>query len=256
MRLPLLLSILILSTFAASAQDDAKTRLEKSPRHGEWVEFSSGSRKIKAFVVYPQTKNKATVVLVIHEIFGLTDWIRGVCDQLAEAGYIAIAPDMLSGPTHQEGDEARKAISELKPEQIESELNATADYAMKLPAANGKLAVAGFCWGGGQAFLFAEENAQLKASFVFYGAAPPSADMSKISGPVYAFYGENDARITTTVPDTEKAMKAAGKTYDPVIYSGAGHGFMRLGEAADAPPANRKAMQDSWKRLKSLLKTL
>src|ERR1044072_5496147 len=136
-----------------SAQDWAKARLEKSSRHGEWVEYKSGERTLKAFVVYPERKDKAPVVLVIHEIFGLTDWVRGVCDQLAENGVIAIAPDLLSGQTYSDVDGAGKEISALPKEQVKADLNATADYALsKIPAANGSLAVCGFCWGGGWAF--------------------------------------------------------------------------------------------------------
>src|SRR5436189_3617437 len=124
------------------AQDWAKARLEKSSRHGEWVDYKSGERTIKAFVVYPERKEKTPVVLVVHEIFGLTDWVRGICDQLAENGVIAIAPDLLSGQTYSDIDGARKAISALSPEQIKADLNATSDYALtKIPAANGTLAV-------------------------------------------------------------------------------------------------------------------
>src|SRR3954464_1516381 len=149
------LCVLLLAVASASAQDWAKARLEKSSRHGEWVEFKSGERNLKAFVVYPERKEKAPVVLVIHEIFGLTDWVRGVCDQLAENGVIAIAPDMLSGQTYDDVDGARKAISALSKEQVIQDLNATADYAAKIAAANGNLAVAGFCWGGGWTFGYA-----------------------------------------------------------------------------------------------------
>src|SRR5438132_8706276 len=105
--------------FAAQAllaeeyKDFGKERLNSSPRHGEWIDYKSGERTIKAFVVYPERKDKAPVVLVIHEIFGLTDWVRDVCDQLAESGVIAIAPDLLSGQTYPDVDEARKAISAL-----------------------------------------------------------------------------------------------------------------------------------------------
>src|SRR6059058_3767699 len=149
---------LVWFALSASAQDWAKGRLEKSSRHGEWVEFKSGERTIKAFVVYPERKDKAPVVLVIHEIFGLTDWVRGVCDQLAENGVIAIAPDLLSGQVIADVDAARKAISALPPAQVEADLNATADYAAKIPAANGTLAVCGFCWGGGWTVKYAAAN--------------------------------------------------------------------------------------------------
>src|SRR3954465_4735729 len=141
------LCVLLLAVATASAQDWAKARLEKSSRHGEWVEFKSGDRTVKAFVVYPERKDKAPVVLVIHEIFGLTDWVRSMCDELAEAGVIAIAPDLLSGQKYEDVDGARKATSELKKEQAKADLDATADYGLtKIPAASGKLAVCGFCW--------------------------------------------------------------------------------------------------------------
>jgi carboxymethylenebutenolidase len=242
----------------APAQDWAKARLEKSSRHGEWVEFKSSERTIKAFVVYPERKDKAPVVLVIHEIFGLTDWVRGLCDQLAEAGVIAIAPDLLSGQTYADIDGARKAISALPKEQVKADLNATSDYALtKIPAANGSLGVCGFCWGGGWAFGYASANPKLKAAYSFYGVAVDNAeDAAKIPCPVYGFYGENDARVDATIPKAEELMKAAGKKYEPVIYKGAGHGFMREGEMPGANEANKKARDDAWVRWKELLKQL
>src|ERR1700716_2055270 len=162
MKRALFAVVLFCVALSASAQDWAKARLEKSSRHGEWVEFKSGERTIKAFVVYPERKDKAPVVLVIHEIFGLTDWVRGVCDQLAENGVIAIAPDLLSGQTFSDVDGARKAISELPKEQVKADLDATSDYALKIPAANGALGVCGFCWGGGWTVNYASMNAKLK----------------------------------------------------------------------------------------------
>ena len=247
---------------AANAQDWAKAKLEKSPRHGEWVTVKNGDRNIKTFVVYPESKSKTPVVLVIHEIFGMTDWVRDAADQLAEAGYIAVAPDLLSGMGPNGGDssaypsvdDARAAVGKLPPDQITSDLNAVADYAKKLPASNGKLAVAGFCWGGGQSFRFATNRPDLAAAFVFYG--PPPENMQKIKAPVYGFYGGNDARIGATIPKAEQDMKAAGKTYKPVVYEGAGHGFMRAGEAPDASEANKKARDEAWVRWKELLKAM
>lgn len=251
--LPIISIALLLAT--ASAQDWAKARLEKSSRHGEWVEFKSGERTIKAFVVYPERKEKAPVVLVIHEIFGLTDWVRGVCDQLAEAGVIAIAPDLLSGQTYADVDGARKAISALPKEQVKADLNATSEYALtKIPATNGSLAVCGFCWGGGWTFGYASVNPKLKAAYSFYGTAVDNADdAAKIPCPVYGFYGENDARVNATIPKAEELMKAAGKKYEPVIYKGAGHGFMREGESPTGTPENKKAREDAWARWKTLL---
>src|SRR2546423_5777843 len=249
---------LVCFALSASAQDWAKARLEKSSRHGEWVEFKSGERTIKAFVVYPERKDKAPVVLVIHEIFGLTDWVRSVCDQLAENGVIAIAPDLLSGQTYADIDGARKAISALPKEQVKADLNATSDYALtKIPAANGSLAVCGFCWGGGWTFDYATMNAKLKAAYSFYGTAVDNAAAAaKVPCPVYGFYAENDARVDATIPKAEELMKAAGKKYEPVIYKGAGHGFMREGEDPNGKPENKKARDDARARWKTLLKQL
>lgn len=258
MRRALIVFALVSLAHSVAGQDRAKARLEKSSRHGEWVDVKSGDRTIKTFVVYPERKDKAPVVLVIHEIFGLTDWVRGVCDQLAEAGVIAIAPDLLSGQTYSDIDGARKAISALPKEQVKADLNAVSEYALtKIPAANGTLAVCGFCWGGGWAFGYAGVNPKLKAAYSFYGTAVDNAgDAAKIACPVYGFYGENDARVDATIPKGEELMKAAGKKYDPIIYKGAGHGFMREGEMPDANEANKRARDDAWTRWKILLKEL
>ncbi|CAA9234732.1 MAG: Dienelactone hydrolase family protein [uncultured Chthoniobacterales bacterium] len=244
-------------TSTVSAQDWAKPRLENSPRHGEWVDYKSGDRTVKAFVVFPERKEKAPVVIVIHEIFGLTDWVRGVCDQLAEAGAIAIAPDMLSGQTFPDVDGARKAIGALPKEQVIADLNATAEYAATIGAGNGTLAVSGFCWGGGWAFGLASVNPKLKAAYSFYGSAlNDPAQVASVHCPVYGFYAENDERVNASVPKAEELMKNAGKKFEPVFYKGAGHGFMRAGEAPDASPENKKAREDAWARWKDLLKEL
>ena len=248
---------LVFATQSLYAQEWAKERLLKSPRHGEYAEFKSGERTIKAFVVYPERKEKAPVVLVVYEIFGMTDWVRGLADQLAENGVIAIVPDLLSGQVFEDVDGARKAISALPKEQVQADLEATAAYALKLPAANGTLAVCGFCWGGGWAFTYANTNPKLKASYSFYGTAPDEASkVANIPCPVYAFYAENDARVNATIPKAEELMKTAGKKYEPVTYKGAGHGYMRDGESPDGTPGNKKAREDAWVRWKTLLKEL
>lgn len=259
----LLAVVLVLTAFTVSAQDWAKARLENSPRHHEWVKVKHGDREVNCYVTYPEVKDKAPVVIVIHEIFGLTDWVRGVTDQLAAEGYIAIAPDLLSGTAPGGGgsaelgsqDAATKMIGTLPPEQITSDLDAVADYAEKLPAANGHLAVGGFCWGGAQSFRYATNNKDLKAAFVFYGT-PPAEGMAKINCPVYGFYAGNDARVTATVPKTVDLMKQEKKSYEPVTYDGAGHGFMRAGEDPKGNAANKKARDDAWARWKELLKKI
>ena len=253
---------------------------------------------MNAFIVYPEVKNKATAVVVIHEIFGMSDWVQSLTDQLAEAGYIAIAPDLLSGMGPNGGGTSDVAtggsnavgvvIQSLPPDQITADLNAVADYVSKLPAANGKLAVAGFCWGGGQTFRYVTNNPTLKAAFVFYGAPPLTGQppalpvdkvaLGRIATPVYGFYAGNDARINATLPATIEAMKDLKKDYEPVTYEGAGHGFMRAGDAPEpvAPvakgngeadklttdtfekalttyKANKKARDEAWLRWKAIL---
>lgn len=283
---------------AAAGQDWAKANLAKSPRHGEYVTINEpGGRKLQAWVVYPEVKDKAPVVVMIHEIFGLSDWAREMADEVAGAGYIVVEPDLLSGLApatgaggNQPGSSANasedhahmpsaegaagaayvqaspggtsafpdqgavtRAVSSLPDPQVLTDLDAAADFGKKLPAANGTLFVTGFCWGGGKTFLFATHRKDLSAAFVFYGP-PPAADLMKnISAPVYGFYAGNDARITSTVPQTQTEMKAAGKTYEPQVYDGAGHGFMRAGEAPDASAANTAARQAGFHRLVQLL---
>jgi len=371
-------------TASVSAQDWAKANLAKSSRHGEYVTITEpNGRQLNAWVVYPEVKEKAPVVVMIHEIFGLSDWAREMADEVAGAGYIVVEPDLLSGfgpvgvtsrmelpetphessaalqsaevqlhalwaqvnapcgpidcgpdqkpavaivendgrngqpvkvrlayqsdaavaalatihpamfrvpaipqqgqqpqqyhgdhpgmmdaqdnglpyvPAHPGGTAAFpdqsavvRAVSSLPDSQVIADLNSAADYGKKLPAASGKLYVAGFCWGGGKSFLFATYRHDLSGAFVFYGPPPPAALMKNITAPVYGFYAGNDARITATVPKTEEEMKAAGKTYEPVIYEGAGHGFMRAGEAPDANAANTAARQQGFHRFIGLL---
>ena len=271
-------------TVSCAAQDWAKAMLAKSPRHGEFVTVPEASgRMLQVWVVYPQVKTKAPVVLMIHEIFGLSDWAEEMADELAGAGYIVVEPDLLSqlGPataavssnamaqkdagapyvaTQPGGTSAFpdrssvvRAVSSLPDAQVLADLDAAADYGKKLPSADGKLYVVGFCWGGGKSFLFATHRSDLSAAFVFYGPPPPADAMKNITAPVYGFYGGNDARISATIPQTEADMKAAGKTYEPVVYDGAGHGFMRAGEAPDADAANSAARTQGFRRLVTLL---
>jgi len=254
----------ILATSAA-AQESARERLEKSPRHHEWVQVQAGDRTVHSFLVYPEVKEKATAVIIIHENRGLTDWVRSVADQVAQAGYIAIAPDLLSGTAPGGGktsdfpseDAAREGIYKLPPDQVMADLSAVADYVVKLPACNGKLTVAGFCWGGGQAFRFAGHRPDLKAAFVFYGPAPDKKeDLARIQCPIYGFYGEDDARINTGIRPTAELMKELGKKYEPVIYDDAGHGFMRAGQEPGGSQTNKKAREQAWERWRSVLKSL
>lgn len=240
----------------ALAQDWAKARLDNSPRHLEWVDLRNGSRTVKSFVAFPEKPAGAPGVVVLHEIFGLTEWVRGVADQLAEAGYVAIAPDLLSGlDVKPGGDEARAAIAQLPPEQILADVAAAVRHLRTLPGCNGKVAVAGFCWGGTQTFRYATEKSDFDAAFVFYGSAPDdAAALARVQVPVHGFYAQNDARINDTLGATVERMQ--GKVYRPLIYAAAGHGFMRAGEAPDATAGNALARRMAWERWREALATL
>jgi carboxymethylenebutenolidase len=261
-RIFTLSTVTLMLALPAAAQDWAREVLNKSPRHHEWVEVKHGDRVVHSFVVYPESKTKTAVVVVIHENQGLTDWVRTVADQLAANGYIAVAPDLLSGKAPGGGKTsdfpdataARDAIRALDPALVTQDLNAVVEYAKKIPAANGKVAVGGFCWGGAQTFRFATNNKDIAAAFVFYGTSPE--DVAGVTAPVYGFYGGNDERVNATIPKSKEMMAAAGKKYDPVIYEGAGHGFMRSGMQPDATEPNKKAREESWQRWLELLKAL
>ncbi len=244
------------------AQDWAKQKLEQSPRHREWVKVTANGKPVEAYIAYPEVSAKAPVVLVIEEIFGLSDWAQLVTDEFAAAGYVAIVPDLLSGKGPNGGgtksmtsDQIGTGMRDLKPDEITADLNAAADYALKLPASNGRLFVTGFCFGGSQSFRYATNRPDLKAAFVFYGTAPGDEEsLKRIQAPVFGFYGGNDARVTTTVEPTKKQMAALGKTYEATVYQGAGHGFMRAGEdPGNTVEGNVKARQEAWARVKEVL---
>jgi carboxymethylenebutenolidase len=235
-------------------EEGAKAAIESSPRHGEWAEVKVAGREapVKLWVVYPERKDKAPVVMVISEIFGLSDWIRGVADQLAKDGFIAIAPDYISGKGPNGGgtdaiasrDEVVKLIRSVTPDDQVAVLNATRDYALKLPAANGKIATVGFCWGGSASFNYATAQPALNAAAVFYGSSPDAAKLATIKAPVMGFYGGNDARVNATIEPAVAEMKKLGKPYTPHIYDGAGHGFLRQQSGQDG--ANMKASEQAW----------
>jgi carboxymethylenebutenolidase len=255
--------LLPFTTASVYAQDWAKARLDASPRHHEYVSLKHGDRTVQAFVVYPEVKTKAPVVILIHEIFGLSDWAKEMADELAAQGFIVVAPDLLTGFGPNGGDSAAfasqddtvKAVSGLDPAAVNADLDAAADYGKHLPAGNGRIASVGFCWGGGKSFAFAAHRKDLSAAFVFYGPGP--SDVTTITAPVYGFYAGNDARIGATLPATTEAMKAAGKKYDPVTYEGAGHGFMRAGEdPTNTIPRNKTAREQGFTRLVNLIKAM
>jgi carboxymethylenebutenolidase len=237
--------------------------LKGSQHRRESVTLKHDGRAVQALVVFPKVKDKASVVILVHEIYGLSDWAKKMADELADAGFIVIAPDLLSGYGPHGGgyddfgnqDERVSAITNLDSAVVLADLDAAVDYGKKLPAANGKIAVVGFSWGGWKSFAFATHRKDLSAVFVFYGTGPE--DVTAITAPVYGFYGGEDGGVDGSVPATTEAMKAAGKFYDPVTYEGAGHGFMRIGEDFDNKvPANKAARDQAFARLVKLLKEM
>ena len=260
----LMLTIYSIGLFFAvnTDADSIKDELENSPRHGEWVKITaSDGHEINAFIVFPEVKEPATSIIVIHEIFGLTDWIRLVADRLAADGFVAICPDLLSGmgpdgggtASFESGDDVRRAIRNLTPERVKTDLDAVRKYVRDLPSTNDKVAVSGFCWGGGKTFSYAVQSDEIAAAFVFYGSAPSVEDIPKISVPVYGFYGENDNRINATIEATKAAADAAEVQYEPVIYEDVGHGFLRRGMAEDASDTQKAAVKSAWGRWVKIL---
>ncbi len=257
------LVVMLITGGAVAAQDAALDRLEKSPRHHEWVQIANGDRTVHSFVVYPERSDDAQAIIVIHENRGLTDWVRSMADQLAEAGYLAIAPDLLSDfnenysktTAFPSSDEARNAIYQLDPDQVAGDLNAVFDFVKTLPGASDQVSVIGFCWGGSQTFRMATYNPDLKAALVFYGTGPKGADaIARIEAPVYGFYGEDDQRVNATIADSEEMMEQAGKSYEYVIYPGSGHAYMRRADDPSESQAQRDAHSASMIRIQEILR--
>ncbi len=245
-----------------ASQEDAKASLEKSPRHGEYadVKLPAGGTPIRTWVVYPERKDKAPVVIVIHEIFGLSDWIRAVADRLAADGFIAVAPDLISGRGPGGGgtesttsrDEVVGLIRGLKPEEVDAGLDAVRAWAAKLPAATSKSATIGFCWGGARSFAYAAAQPGLNAAVVYYGTSPEMPALAAIKAPVLGLYGGDDARVNATIDPAAAEMKKLGKAYETEIYDGAGHGFLR--DQAGREGANRRATEKAWPRTIAFLR--
>jgi carboxymethylenebutenolidase len=242
------------------AADAAKAALDSSPRHGEFVDVKAPGGPVVTWVSYPERKDKAPVVIVIHEIFGQSDWIRSVADRLAAEGFIAVAPDMLSGKGPGGGgtdsvggrDAVVGLVRGLSAEEVNSRLDAVRAYAIGLPAANGKSATVGFCWGGSHSFAYAVAQPALDAAVVYYGSAPEESGLSVIHAPVLGLYGGDDARITMTVEPTAAIMKRLGKAYEFEIFPGAGHGFLR--NQTDRDGANLEATRKAWPRTLDFLR--
>lgn len=242
--------------------EGARARLDRSPRHGEWqmvrVPGANGTAdSVRAWVVYPERSTKAPVVLVVHEIFGLSTWVRGVADQLAAEGFIAVAPDLLTGkmgngnPDSLDVQAAVAQIRRLDPAEVQRRLAGLGAWATQLPAASGpKYGIVGFCWGGSTVFEHAVAapglGASLGAGVAYYGAAPKPEALAPVQAPILALLAGDDARVNMTIPAADSALRAAGKTFEQATYPGAGHGFLRQQTGREG--ANLAASQAAWPR--------
>jgi carboxymethylenebutenolidase len=239
------------------SNETAPAALEQSPRHGEFVDvaFPEGDYPIKSWVVYPERPTRAPVIVVIHEIFGLTDWIRAIADDLAREGYLAIAPDFISGlgpagggtESFESRDDVVRTIRSLTPEDVTKRLDAVRDYALTIPAATENFAIIGFCWGGAMSFHYATAQPGLDAAVVFYGTSPDTELLRSIESPVLGLYAEDDARVNVTIEPAAEEMERLGKTFEWYMYPGAGHGFVRQQEGRDG--ANLSATERAWEQM-------
>jgi carboxymethylenebutenolidase len=261
---------LVLAPGRAAAQQAAATlpadeagaleRLNRSPRHGEWVRYDAGGGDtVKAWVVYPERRDRAPVVLVISEIFALSDWLRGVADQLAAEGFIAVAPDLITGKGPNGGGTesvdrqgAVRLIMALDRGEVMRRLQAAARYGTSLPAARNAVGAVGFCWGGSTSFALATAWGDLRAAVVYYGTSPADSLLGSVRAPVLGLYGADDARVVTTVAPAQAVMQRLGKRYDVQIFDGAGHGFLRA--QTDRNGANQRAAEQAWPRTVAFLR--
>ncbi len=243
----------------APAATTAATQIAESPRHGEFVMVPAPEGdSVRAWVVYPERKDKAPVVIVIHEIYGLSTWIRSVTDQLAAEGFIAIAPDLTSGKGVTDQSDANlqavgpAVIRALNSDEVQRRVSAIAAYGMALPAALPRYGVVGFCWGGSTVFTHATVSPDVGAVVVYYGSAPAPATAASVKAPILGLFGENDARVNATIPPIDSALKALGKRFESEIYPGAGHGFLRQQDGQNG--ANRAAAEKAWPRTVSFFR--
>ncbi len=261
------------------SNDAAEARINASPRHAEWVKIPWGDGKsdsLMAYVVYPITSREhSPVVVVVHEIFGLTTWVRGVADQVAAEGFIAIAPDLNSrvrgGPSTVElsRDSSVKIIRGVPSADKNAGVTAAARYAMSLPSAEHRYAVIGFCWGGSTTWGYAINGgiSGYSGGVAFYGTpytqngALVVDSLKKIDKPIMLLSGSKDPRIGALMPAIDSTMHALGKDYFGRNYEGAIHGFMRAQDDPLRPQrnpqeehANLVAAEDAWPRTVAFLR--
>ena len=232
----------------------ARPRFDPVTTHGEWVFIKKpAGDSVRAYVAYPERKDRAPAMIVIHEIFGLTDWEPTVGDRLAAQGFVAVVPDMLSsrwGISPPSPDSGRKLMAQLTPDGITADLDAAYGYLRTLPSVtNDKIGVMGFCWGGGQTFRYATNNPNLQAAVVCYGPNPDTTTLERIKTPILGVYGENDNRINSMLPTVGRIMKDLGKPFVADSYPGTGHGFLKPGRKG----SDTDQVEKAWANIEKFL---
>lgn len=243
------------------SEDAVKKVLSDSPRHQEWVNIDNDGKNIRAFVVYPENNENSSAVVMIHENKWLNDWARSMADQIAAEWHIVVAPDLLSSfdedrqqtSDFETPDDATEALYSLDQADIDSDLQAVADYAKGLDSFNGNLVSAGFCWGGTQSFQLSN-NEDYKASLVFYGTTPEDESFyDDVKVPVYGFYAENDDRVNAGIEETNSQMEASSKSFEYEIYDGVGHAFMRQADVDLSDELAQEAKDAAFDRMTTIL---
>lgn len=234
------------------AAEFVEAALAASPRHGEWVDVKMGDgTPIRTWTVFPERSSRAGAVIVVHENRGLNDWARAVADQLAEDGFVAIAVDLLSGKGPGGGHtdsippgEVGKVLASLTRQEINERLDTVRAHAIQIPAANGRVGIIGFCWGGSTVFQYAVHQPALNAGVVYYGGAPQDpALLDRIEAPLLGLFGEDDARVNTSVLTAMPMLNKERDVLDAHMFPGAGHGFLRQQYGREA---NLRAAERAW----------
>ena len=230
---------------AVVAPDDARIVAAR-------VTYPGKSAEVAGYLARPAALGHAGGVIVIHENRGLNAHIEDIVRRLAVAGYLALAPDLLSalGGTPSDEDKARELIGKLDPDVATGDAMAAVDWLHRHENGNGKAGAIGFCWGGGVVGQVAVNDPTLDAAVVYYGRPPAAEDVAKITAPLLLNYAGLDQRLDALLPAYRAALDKAGVTYTLYVYDGADHAFNN-----DTSPEryNAAAAKLAWDRTLAFL---
>ncbi len=211
------------------------------------VTFPGEGATLMGYLVQPKSGGPFPALMVCHENRGLVEHIRDVTRRLGKAGYVALAVDLLSrdgGTSEVDPNQAPGKLT-ADPARNVSDFQAAHQYLQTLGSVQkANIGMIGFCFGGGMTWLVATAIPEIKAAVPFYGPNPPLSDVPKIRASVLAVYGGEDQRINAGIPAIEDAMKQNGKTFEKIVYPGAGHAFNN----DTGPNWNEEASYDAWQK--------